>query len=175
MADMFLEPVTREESAVLGPAASLLGKVTRILAPFAVEARKLWPASSWNTAEGKLVEEIAKTLLAYGTASINSLTGDVAGAAAGARQREDGDGAWLGLWVWADPRRALHGAERVCQQADEGGLDATWERHGAGWEPLLVYHRLDDFRHPREATEWLLARLRELERAGVLRLLSVLG
>lgn len=172
MADPFLTPVTPAEAASLDLAVGLLGKVTRILTPFAKEARTVWERSMWNVDQEKVREEVCSTLLGgHGTASINSLTGSVAGAAAGARTR-DGGGAELGLWVWIDPRLTIQGAERVCRQADEGGLDATWQRHAAGWEPLRVYHRLDDFSGPKEASAWLVARLRDLDRAGVLALLD---
>jgi hypothetical protein len=64
---------------------------------------------------------------------------------------------------------------QLWSQADLGGLDVTTWPRDAGWELLAAYRRLGDFKDAHEAANWLLDRLRDLERSGVLGVLPTLG
>jgi hypothetical protein len=77
---------------------------------------------------------------------------------------DDGDhAAWLGVWVWAPPKRV---AERDTIRELGKKLPSGWEPD-PGWELLGAYRRLLDFAAHEQGAGWLIERVGELVQVGM--------
>lgn len=76
------------------------------------------------------------------------------------------DNAWLGIWMWAPPKRL---SEREQIRSAAKSLPSHWEPDATSWELLGAYQRLLE---PEAATRWFIARIAELEAAGMFRVLD---
>jgi len=174
MADSFSDPFTSVDLVALRPASSLLGKVARLLFPFAVQSRAIWAEANWPPTEKKIRTELGKFFGRDGILAMNSHTQYKAGVAAGVCSDENTGDALLRMWIWLKPSY-LNERDRLWTQASRGSLDTTVWSRVAGWELLSASRRLCHFKDAEEATSWLLDRLRDLAQSGVLGILPTLG
>lgn len=172
VADAFDEPISSAERAALGPAHALLRKVARMLVPVAEAAASMVPHLGWRVTEPELLKEVTSKLRAHGVMSVSTRAKLRAGISFGAYP-DDGD-TGVGVWVWSYPS-ATAVRRQLLDAADAGKLPIQWERSPVEWEALGVYRRLSDFADHEAAATWLVERLGDLERAGLMRLIPALG
>ena len=79
--------------------------------------------------------------------------------------------AWLGIWIWAPPKRIAE-RDRIREVGKQ--LPSGWDSD-PGWELLGAYRRLLQFAAHDQATDWLVERVGELVQVGMLQLLSGAG
>jgi hypothetical protein len=167
MADSYDEVVTAPEAAALQPARALLGKLARMLTPFALEANEIWRGSGWPCTEKEVRDSLLWSLDHKGTFAIASRAGDHAGLGAGLYHEPSTSDGWLGLWLWVNPRR-VHERAAIMAKVSGHSWSADWHTDQAEWELFGAYRRLVDLGSHAEGTTWLRERLVEVRDAGVL-------
>lgn len=171
MADEYDSPVRATEAASMGNAVSLERRTRRIFAKFGARAQEIWPAGNWSSKESDIYWETATQFLRHGRWLVHRPRNKSPYVAAVVYPKTDGE-AWLGLWIEADPK-SLDVRARLLAHADGAGLDPTvWKRNVKGWQliagevPLIAHREVDG------AVAWLVDRLSELRRAGMLEMVS---
>jgi hypothetical protein len=170
MADNYDEPLSRDETQVLGPARSLLGKTTRMLTPFAVEANRVWRGAGWPETESDVQGFLLSLFGRLGTFRIGNGLSAWHGLSAGLHHSPSGD-ARIGVWVWMNPRRVRE-RRNVLDAAATITPGEEWYATEGEWEVVGAYRPAGDFATHGDATNWLAAKYVQLRDLG---LLEVLG
>ena len=171
MADNYDEAVTPREAQALFPARSLLGKLVRILTPFAAEANGIWRGAGWPDSEKKVTEALLSVFQTHGTFTIANGISPSSGVSAGLYHEPLTNDGWLGLWLWIKPNRVaerqaiLGAANQVTTWGDE------WHRDQGEWELFGAYRRLVEVESHANGQGWLSAKLVQLRDAGLLDLM----
>jgi len=173
MADDSKTPVTATEAASIGPAHGFLGKVVQILIPAAKHANTLWQRSSWPEDPKDVRRMITSRFTRWPSFTVQHQTSYRCGATMGVYHEAETNDAWLGIWVWANPRYAVE-RDRILAVADKG-LSKPWCRDPAQWELLGAYERLTRFDSQDPASRWLIERLDELKAVGMFDAIENLG
>jgi hypothetical protein len=172
MADNYDEPVTGVEAQALAPARNLVGKLARILTPFALEADAVWRGAGWPPTESKVVDTLLQKFEEKGTLTIANDAGRHAGLSAGLYHDPATGDAWLGLWIWMNPRKVAERRALLDMAPPLSALGDEWHRDEAEWELLGAYRRLVEISTHAEGTSWLRAKLVQLRDAGLLDLVA---
>lgn len=169
MADDSYEPVSEAEVRTLAGAHGLLRKVTRILVEPAKRMNAAWPGSNWPNTEADVKKQLVNRFGRWPSYTVQHRAGFKCGCTFGVYHEETTHDAWLGIWIWAAPRRVVERA-RVADVSKT--LPTPWERDDSSWELLGAYRRLRDFSNQEDSSKWLLDRINELEATGMFKVLG---
>ena len=179
MADASDEPIIAREAASLADAHSLYRKATRIVQAVTAIGKDRWPQFGWPKSPNDSDEQLLWQFKAHGRVTLPVRTPTPAKLLFGIVQTDVSAEFYkaephLAVWVehaakQGDFRRAL------IEQADRSGLDVPWKRRLPGWWALTASERLVAFDSHEAARDWVLARLEELDAAGVLALIGQAG
>lgn len=172
MADRFDDPVSAREAASLEDVFGLIGKTRRLLAQFAVEANNRWPNFIWPVDERRVQRAIAGQFAKNGRLFV--VAGDAYRAYLIVGVTPVEGEAHAAVWV-ETREKATDARRRVIAAADAAGLPPDWVRDLGPWGGLHCFERLVRLHSHDEVVRWFLARLEELDAAGILTLISTLG
>jgi hypothetical protein len=172
MIDNLDGPVTSDEARSIGSSYRLMRKLVRVLAPPAALMNQVWPGSNWPEKDSDVRVQLMSRFSTGKHLSLEHRTGYKAGISMGAYDWE-GD-AWLGIWVWCNPRRF---AERDSIQAlaNVSGLGPLWDREPGSWELLNAEKKLLEIPDIYSASQWLMGRITELQTVGMFSLIEQFG
>lgn len=171
MADDSHERVSLQEAATLHHAHGLLKKSVRILAPVARHLNKVWPGSDWPETDAEVKKQLVSRFGTWPSFTVQHRASFKCGLTIGIYEVDEDHDAWLGVWVWAPPKRVAE-RDRIREQGNK--LASRWD-FDPGWELLGAHHRLLEFDDHDQATGWLVERVDELVEVGMLQLLSGTG
>lgn len=171
MADDSYERVSLQEAATLHHAHGLLKKSIRILAPVARHLNQVWPGSDWPESDADVKKQLVSRFGTWPSFTVQHRASFKCGVTIGIYEDDEDHDAWLGIWIWAPPKRVAE-RDRIREQGKT--LASGWESD-PGWELLGAHHRLVEFDGHEQATNWLVERVDELAQVGMLQLLSGTG
>lgn len=171
VADDYDEPIDPGEAASLLGAYSLYRKTLRIIRSAVEKGQDRWSQLGWPTAteaDDQVLSQFKRSrrlTLPIGTATPIRIFFGIAQVDDSAQFNQ----AEPHLVVWAEhPPKQTDLRQALLDQADEGALAASWGRRIQGWWALTASEPLSAFRTHDAATSWIVDRLADLDRAGII-------
>lgn len=172
MVDNFNTPVTADEAASVGNSYRLLRKLQRVLAGPAALMNSAWPGSNWPEKDSDIRLQLMSRFSTGRQLSLEHRARYKAGVSMGVYDWE-GE-AWLGIWVWCNPRKVAE-RDSIRALAANVPLSQRWEQDPASWELLGAGKKLVEVPEISAASQWLLDRIGELAAVGMFALIERLG
>jgi hypothetical protein len=172
MADDSYEPVSESEARTLEGAHGLLRKAIRILVEPSKYMNTAWPHSDWPADEAEVKKQLVNRFGTWPSYTVQHRASRRCGSAFGIYHEALTGDAWLGIWIWAAPKRI---AERGRIRDTATNLPSGWESDPTGWEFIGAYKRLTEFADYTAASGWLIERIDDLRTAGMFGILDGAG
>lgn len=168
MADRFDTGVTTHEASAQSDAYALIRKIENVAIPVLAHAEQLAPALRWPSRQKQVRRYLSKHFVGWGAMTVGSRLSSRFGVSFGAYPDAETRETWAGMRVWYD-HKSPEVRTAVLERAGELPA-AFWDRSPADDDGavLSTYQRIVTFATLHDLTTWFIARLDELENAGLL-------